>query len=75
MHPEGEGAVILEGVAEEIADPDPALARRVFAACTTKYGTGSQKIGGSYAVRPRVVFAWTGNGFPNTATRWIFDGG
>jgi ketosteroid isomerase-like protein len=24
-------------------------------------------------LRPRVVFAWTASGFPNTATRWVFD--
>jgi hypothetical protein len=35
---------------------------------------GSHDIEGSYDVRPRVVFAWNGSGFPNTATRWVFDG-
>jgi hypothetical protein len=26
-----------------------------------------------YAVRPRVVLAWTEKDFPNNATRWTFD--
>ena len=33
---------------------------------------GSHDIEDSYAVRPRVVFTWTGSGFPNTATRWVW---
>ena len=72
LHPEGDDVVILEGVAERINNPDPVLAEKVFAASTAKYGTGSRDIEGSYAVRPRVVFAWTD--FPSTATRWVFDG-
>jgi nitroimidazol reductase NimA-like FMN-containing flavoprotein (pyridoxamine 5'-phosphate oxidase superfamily) len=73
VHPESDEVVILEGTAETITDPDPALAEWVSAASTAKYGMGSHDIEGSYAVRPRVVFAWTGNGFPNTVTRWKFD--
>jgi len=73
VHPEIEDVVIVEGVAETLADPDPQLAERVFAASTAKYGVGSTDIEGSYAVSPRVVFAWTASGFPNTATRWVFD--
>jgi hypothetical protein len=73
VHPEIEDVVIVEGVAETLADPDPQLAERVFAASTAKYGVGSPDIEGSYAVSPRVVFAWTASGFPNTATRWVFD--
>jgi hypothetical protein len=74
LHAESEDVVILEGVAETITDPDPALAGRAAAASTAKYGMGSHDIEGSYAVRPCVVFACTGSGFPNTATRWVFDG-
>jgi hypothetical protein len=33
----------------------------------------SHDIEGSYAVRPRVAFACTRSGFPNTATGWVFD--
>jgi len=73
VHPKGEDVVIVEGVAETLAEPDPQLAERVFAASTAKYGVGSPDIKGSYAVSPRVVFAWTATGFPNTATRWVFD--
>ena len=67
VHPQGEGVV------ETVTDPDPALAERVYTASTAKYGSESRDIEGSYAVRPRVVFAWTASGFPNTATRWVFD--
>ncbi len=74
LHAESEDVVILEGVAETITDPDPALAGRAAAASTAKYGMGSHDIEGSYAVRPCVVFACTGSGFTNTATRWVFDG-
>jgi Pyridoxamine 5'-phosphate oxidase len=73
VHPESDDVVIVEGVAETITDPGPALAERVYAASIAKYGMGSRNIEGSYAVRPRVVFAWTANGFPHTATRWVFD--
>jgi len=36
-------------------------------------GVRSGRIEGSYAVRPRVVFAWLESSFKNTATRWVFD--
>ena len=72
VHPEGDDVVIVEGVAEVVTDPDPALSDRVFAASTAKYGVGSHGIEGSYAVHPRVVFAWTGSGLRETATRWVF---
>ncbi len=55
-----------------LTDPDPALSERVFAASAAKYGMGSRSIEGSYAVRPRVVFAWTESGLLETATRWVF---
>ena len=73
VHPQSDDVVIIEGVVEMVTDPDPALAERVYAASTAKYGSGTHDIEGSYAVRPRVVFAWTASGFPNTATRWVFD--
>src|ERR687894_1318365 len=57
VHPESEDVVIVEGVAETLADPEPQLAERVFAASTAKYGVGSTDIEGSYAVSPRVAFA------------------
>ena len=57
-----------------IAEPESALAEQVYAASVAKYGMGSHDIEGSYAVRPRVVFAWTANGFPNTTTRRVMGG-
>ena len=73
VHPAGEDVVIVEGVAEVVTDPDPALAERVHAASVAKYGMGSHDIEGSHVVRPSVVFAWTASGFPRTTTRWVFD--
>ena len=71
VHPEGEDVVVLEGVVEVIATQDPALAERLFAASTAKYGTGSRDIR-SYAGRPHTEFASAGDGFPDTATRFRF---
>ena len=68
----GEDVVILEGVAEVVSDPDPGLVERLFASSVAKYGTGSREVEGSYVVRPRVVFAWSG-GDPSTYTRWFLD--
>jgi len=36
--------VIIEGLAETVTDPNPALVERVYAASTAKYGMGSQEI-------------------------------
>ncbi len=69
----GDDVVILEGVAEVVTDPDPALSERVAAASVAKYGVGSSDIEGSYAVRPGVVFAWLESSLRDTATRWIFE--
>lgn len=73
MHPASEDVVIVEGVAEVVADSDPALVERVHAACVAKYGMGSHDIEGSYVVRPSVVFAWTASDFPASTTRWVFS--
>ena len=73
VHPESDDVVILEGVAEVVTNPDPALAEQVSVASAAKYGMGSHGIEGSYAVRPSVVIAWSEDGFPATATRWVFD--
>ena len=70
--PSGEDVLVLEGIAEVVTDPEPALAERVSAASVAKYGMGSHDIEVSYVVRPRIVFAWTASGFPRTATRWVF---
>ena len=73
-------AVILEGVAEKIADPS--LLRRVADAFSEKYQWDMEPTqegvrdthgneGPVFAVHPRVAFAW--GEFPKSATRWIFD--
>lgn len=72
----GDNVVILEGEAEEVANPDAALATRLVDAFATKYGYRTEPDswagGGLYAVRPRLAFAW--NAFPKTATRSRFFG-
>lgn len=73
VHPEGDDVVIVEGVAEVVTEPNPALAEDLYAASVAKYGMGSHEVEGSYAVRPRTVLAWTGSGFPASTTRWVFD--
>lgn len=73
----GDDVVIVEGVAEEVATPDPSLAARIAAAYGGKYAPDYQPKpdqwdgGGLYAVRPRVAFAWTH--FPQDMTRFVFD--
>lgn len=68
----GDDVVILEGVAEVVVDPDPRLVERLVSASNAKYGVSSEDVEGSYAVRPRVAFAWSDGG-PRTFTRWTFD--
>ena len=68
----GDDVVILEGTAEVVTDPDPGLVERLFASSVAKYGMGARDVEGSYVVRPRVAFAWSG-GTPSTCTRWFFD--
>ena len=41
VRPEGDDVVVLEGVAEVLTDPDPALSERVCAASAAMYGMGS----------------------------------
>ena len=62
--------VILEGRAEVLANPDPALWERVAGVSEAKYGYKSETPGG-YVLRPRVVYAWSK--FPSDATRWRFE--
>ena len=65
-------AVILEGVAELIAEPD--LRRKLEPASLKKYGMkggdGSEPV---YRVRPTRVFGLIEKSFPKTATRWTFS--
>lgn len=72
----GDDVVIVEGLAAQVAAPDPALAARLAAAYGAKYapdyqpGPDQWKEGGLYAVRPRVALAWSH--FPADATRFVF---
>ena len=69
----GDDVVILEGVAERVADM---TALTAFAdAYNAKYGFRPDPANPDYAVfrlRPRVAHAWTEQDFPLTATRWRF---
>ena len=76
----GDDVVILEGTAEELADPDPLLVTQIADAYEAKYvdpETGDsfrpESAEGMYRVRPRAAFAWVERIFPRTATRWLFD--
>ncbi|MDQ3363669.1 MAG: pyridoxamine 5'-phosphate oxidase family protein [Actinomycetota bacterium] len=77
----GSEVVIVEGVAEEVAEN--ALLRRVVDTYNPKYGwelDPDSLPGPFYAVRPRVAFGWVsdpsgldgGAAFHGTATRWKF---
>ncbi len=69
----GDEAVILEGVAEEATDSQ--LLAEFTEAYDAKYqfrpDTSDPK-NITYALRPRVAFAWLEKDFPGGATRWKF---
>jgi len=76
--PSGDDVVILEGRAQRVEDERDPLVPRFAEAFRAKY---PQYFGGDtpppplvpfWCLRPRVVFAWTLQGFPNRATRWTF---
>jgi len=71
-------AIILEGAAELITDPDHPLARPSAEASVHKYpqyypGGEVPSFQPFWAFRPKRAFAWTLEGFPRSATRWRFD--
>jgi hypothetical protein len=69
----GDDVVIIEGVAEEVADRASLAA--VDAAYRAKYGMGIGETGDGaawYVLRAEVAYAWLESDFPNTATRWRF---
>ena len=68
----GDDVVILEGVAETVADM--AQLKPVDDAYLVKYRMRASGMPGSiiYALQPRVVFAWRERDFPTSATRWQF---
>jgi len=68
----GDDVVILEGVAEEVADRQRLAA--VDDRYVAKYGVRFAEIPGAvsvWAVRPRVAFAWQEKDFTGSATRWV----
>jgi len=71
----GDEVVILEGVVEQIPHVDQKRAKQIRAASVKKYGYGSSveelASGGTSAMRPQVVYAWSE--FPKTMTRWRFE--
>jgi nitroimidazol reductase NimA-like FMN-containing flavoprotein (pyridoxamine 5'-phosphate oxidase superfamily) len=69
----GDDVVILEGTAKEVAESDKATLAKLDSASRDKYKMPLMTIPNEtvlYAVRPRVVLAWTERGFPKDATRW-----
>jgi hypothetical protein len=75
-----EEAIILEGTAELITDPDHPLAVASTAASREKYPqyfSGDAPILAVFhpfwALRPRRAYAWRLEGFPAGATRWDFE--
>ena len=73
----GTDVVILHGDAHELRAPDQSLTARLAEASVKKYGYRPKPedfgAGGTYVVRPRVVFAW--KQFPKDATRWHLQNG
>ncbi len=69
----GDEAVVLEGIAEEATDPQ--LLAEFVEAYDTKYKfrpDPSEPGNVTYALHPRVAFAWLEKDFPGGATRWQF---
>jgi general stress protein 26 len=70
-------AIILEGEAEFIDHESHPLSAPVQAATRAKYpqyytSDDTPAFQPFWALRPRVAYAWTLEGFPNRATRWTF---
>jgi hypothetical protein len=71
-------AIILEGTAELISDPDHPLAVASTAAAREKYpqyftSGVLAEFHPFWALRPRRAYAWSLEGFPERATRWDFE--
>lgn len=71
----GDDVIILEGAAVEVNLSDKSIFKKLDDASRAKYKMPLMVVpeGVIYAVRPRVVLAWTEKDFPNNATRWTFD--
>lgn len=75
--PNHDVAIVLEGTVARIGDASHPLAAASTAASRLKYPQyftdTTPPFEPFWALRPRVVFAWTLEGFPARATRWTFD--
>jgi hypothetical protein len=72
----GDDVIILEGTVVEADLTDKPFLKKIDAASRAKYKMPLTVMPGEtmlYAVRPRVVLAWTEKDFVNNATRWTFD--
>ena len=74
-----EAAVIIEGHAVRVTDPDPALEAELVAAFAKYRGPfdytvdpANWRSGGLWRVESTVGFGWTSHGYPGDATRWRF---
>jgi PPOX class probable F420-dependent enzyme len=69
----GDNAVMLEG--RVVVENDAAALAPVQKAYAAKYAMPEgEPSPGYFVLRPRMALAWTEQDFPNTATRWKFDG-
>jgi hypothetical protein len=71
-------AVILEGMAEYITEPQHPLAAPSAAASRAKYPqyySADSPFQPFWAMRPSVAYAWTLDRFPSDAARWTFGAG
>jgi uncharacterized pyridoxamine 5'-phosphate oxidase family protein len=75
--PDDDHAVVLEGQAVWVTEPDLPIAAAVRAANVSKYPQYFAEAGDEFspfwALRPRRVFAWSLTGFPARATRFDFS--
>ncbi len=68
--------VILEGAAQYITDPKHPIVEPLLEASRKKYPeyySGKSPFRPFWMLRPGVVFAWTLEQFPKSATRWVLD--
>lgn len=74
----GDEVVIIEGKAEQVTDP--ALIRRFLEMNAAKYNMPVDQLAAPdmhvlvYRVKPSLALAWLERDYPNTATRWVFEG-
>ena len=66
----GNEVVIVEGMVEDVAEPDRALYQRVADAYEAKYDYRPPDHG-FFLLHPRTALGWTQ--FPGDMTRWTFD--